>query len=219
MSHRYDLAAFIDFCIQQNVLRFGQFTLKSGRVSPYFFNSGLFHHGKDMAQLGEFYAKYILDKKLPCEVLFGPAYKGIPLAASTAIALYHLAGENKAVCYNRKEAKDHGEKGNFIGAPLQGNVLILDDVITAGTAFNEVYPLIQAEENARITGLLIAFDRQEKGQNDQAASMEITEKTGCPVFSLLNFHTLLAFIKEDSRYQQYVQSMQAYYAEYGALQI
>ncbi|HCP29297.1 MAG TPA: orotate phosphoribosyltransferase, partial [Pseudomonas sp.] len=156
---------FIRFAIDRGVLRFGEFTLKSGRTSPYFFNAGLFNTGSALAELGRCYAAAIVDSKISFDVLFGPAYKGIPLAATTAVALADQHGQDVPWCFNRKEAKDHGEGGSLVGAPLAGDVLIIDDVITAGTAIREVMQIIKAQQ-ANAAGVLIALNREERGNGE-----------------------------------------------------
>ncbi|MGU2193079.1 orotate phosphoribosyltransferase [Pseudomonas aeruginosa] len=163
---------FIRFAIERGVLRFGEFTLKSGRTSPYFFNAGLFDSGLALARLGRFYAEAVIDSGIDFDVLFGPAYKGIPLAATTAVALAEQHQRDLPWCFNRKEAKDHGEGGTLVGAPLSGRVLIIDDVITAGTAIREVMQIIDAQ-GARAAGVLIALNRQERGKGELSAIQEV----------------------------------------------
>ena len=163
---------FIRFALSRNVLRFGEFTLKSGRVSPYFFNAGLFNTGADLARLGEFYATALQAQKLDYDVIFGPAYKGIPIGTAVSIALFNRFGVDKPVCFNRKEAKDHGEGGNLIGSPLQGKVLLVDDVITAGTAIREAMELISANQ-AELSAVLIALNRKERGKGELSAIQEV----------------------------------------------
>ena len=156
---------FIEFSLSRNVLKFGQFTLKSGRTSPYFFNAGLFNTGGDLAKLGQFYAQTLQTSGIDYDVLFGPAYKGIPIATTTAVALADKHNVDKPYCFNRKEAKTHGEGGNLVGSPLAGKIMLVDDVITAGTAIRESMQLIEAN-NALLAGVLIALDRQEKGRKN-----------------------------------------------------
>lgn len=174
---------FLDFAIAQQAIRFGDFTLKSGRRSPYFFNAGLFNTGEAMARLGQFYARALVAAEVDFDILFGPAYKGIPLATATAIALAEHHGRNTPWCFNRKEAKDHGEGGHIVGAPLQGRALIVDDVITAGTAVREVMTLIQASK-AHPAAVMIALDRQEKGRQELSAIQEVERDFGIPVISM-----------------------------------
>ncbi|MGQ7960371.1 orotate phosphoribosyltransferase [Pseudomonas sp. SP16.1] len=205
---------FIRFAIERGVLRFGQFTLKSGRTSPYFFNAGLFDSGLALAQLGRFYAAAIVDSGIDFDVLFGPAYKGIPLAATTAVALAEHHGRDLPWCFNRKEAKDHGEGGTLVGAPLAGRVLIVDDVITAGTAIREVMQIIQGQ-GARAAGVLIALNRQERGQGELSAIQEVERDFGMPVVSIVSLEQVLEYLADDGELKQYLPAVQAYRAEYG----
>ncbi|WP_302139908.1 orotate phosphoribosyltransferase [Halomonas alkalicola] len=188
---------FIEFAIEQGVLRFGEFTLKSGRVSPYFFNAGLFRTGGALARLGRFYARAIVDRAPAFDVLFGPAYKGIPLAATAAVALADHHGRDLPYAFNRKEAKAHGEGGNIVGAELSGNILIIDDVITAGTAIREVMGLIDAA-GARAAGVVIALDRQERGQGSMSAIQEVEASFGMPVVSIVTLDMVLAYLEEQA---------------------
>ncbi|SMB83139.1 orotate phosphoribosyltransferase [Pasteurella testudinis DSM 23072] len=205
---------FIEFALSRNVLKFGEFTLKSGRVSPYFFNAGLFNTGKDLARLGEFYAAAIQASGIKYDVLFGPAYKGIPIATTVSIALANLFDCDKPVCFNRKEAKDHGEGGNLIGSPLQGNVLLVDDVITAGTAIRESMQLIAAN-HARLSAVMIALNRQERGKGELSAIQEVERDYQCQVLSIINLHDLLQFLATNPAYQQYLPAMRQYQQQYG----
>lgn len=182
---------FIHLALQCNVLTFGDFTLKSGRNSPYFFNAGLFYHGDALRSLGQFYAKTILNNKIHFQHLFGPAYKGLPLATSTAIALSEL-GVNTTVTFNRKEEKDHGEGGRLIGAPLVGKTIIIDDVITAGTAFRESEELIR-KQGAEVSAVIIALDRCERGLTKQSTLAEIKAK-GIAVFSIITLFDLIDYL-------------------------
>ena len=184
---------FIEFAIEAGVLRFGDFTLKSGRVSPYFFNAGLFNTGRQLARLGRFYAQAIVDSRIRFEVLFGPAYKGIPLAAAAGIALADHHDRNVPWCFNRKEAKDHGEGGNLVGAGLSGGVLIIDDVITAGTAIRESVDIIQAA-GAVPAGVVIALDRQERGRDARSAIQEVEETLGVRVISIMKLEHLVQYL-------------------------
>ncbi|KAI3660537.1 hypothetical protein MP638_000994 [Amoeboaphelidium occidentale] len=197
---------FIRFCIENQVLLFGDFTLKSKRKSPYFFNAGLFRTGKAMSLLGRFYAKKIYascctDGKPNFDILFGPAYKGIPLVAAIAIAFYELYEVDLPFAYNRKEAKDHGEGGVLVGAPLQGKVLVVDDVITAGTAIRETMKLIEATENASLYGVCVCLDRKEAGQNanNLSAIQEIERDYGAKVHSIINIDNIVNYLKEEGR--------------------
>ena len=205
---------FIRFAIERGVLRFGQFTLKSGRLSPYFFNAGLFDSGLALAQLGRFYAQAVVASGIAFDVLFGPAYKGIPLAATTAVALAEQHGRDMPWCFNRKEAKDHGEGGTLVGAPLQGRVLIVDDVITAGTAIREVMQIIQAQ-GASAAGVLIALNRQERGKGELSAIQEVERDFGMPVVSIVNLDQLIVYLAEDASLKHYLPAVEAYRAQYG----
>ena len=185
---------FLRFALNQGVLRFGDFTLKSGRHSPYFFNAGLFNSGAALARLGRFYAAALQASDLACDVLYGPAYKGIPLAAAAAIALADQYGRDVPYAFNRKESKDHGEGGLIVGHPLRGEILIIDDVITAGTSVRESIDIIRAQ-GARPAGVLIALDRQERGQDDRSAVQEVRERFGIPVVSIATLANLVAFLE------------------------
>ena len=205
---------FIRFAIDRGVLRFGEFTLKSGRTSPYFFNAGLFNSGSALAQLGKFYAAAVVESGIPFDVLFGPAYKGIPLAAATAVALADRHNLDLPWCFNRKEAKDHGEGGTLVGAPLTGNVLIIDDVITAGTAIREVMQIIQAQ-GATAAGVLIALNRQERGNGELSAIQEVERDFGIPVVSIVSLSQVLEFLADDPQLKQHLPAVEAYRAQYG----
>ena len=188
---------FLQFAIQVGVLRFGEFTLKSGRISPYFFNAGLFNSGGHLARLGRFYAQAIVDSGTAFDVLFGPAYKGIPLAAAAGIALADHHARDVPYCFNRKEAKDHGEGGNLVGAALQGRVLIIDDVITAGTAIRESVDIIQTA-GATLSGVVIALDRQERGTGQQSAVQEVELAYGITVASIITLSDLLDYLRNSN---------------------
>ena len=205
---------FIEFALARQVLKFGEFTLKSGRVSPYFFNAGLFNQSADLARLGEFYAAALQDAGLKYDMIFGPAYKGIPIATAVSIALFNRFDINKPVCFNRKETKDHGEGGNLIGSPLRGKVLLVDDVITAGTAIRESMQIIQANE-AQLSAVLIALNRQERGNGELSAIQEVERDYQCDVLSIIDFADLMAFIEIQPEYQQYLPAMRAYREQYG----
>ena len=205
---------FIKFALSRNVLRFGEFTLKSGRVSPYFFNAGLFNTGADLARLGEFYAAAIQASGLNYDVIFGPAYKGIPIGTTVSVALFNKFNLDKPVCFNRKEAKDHGEGGNLIGSPLQGKVLLVDDVITAGTAIREAMDIIAAN-GASLSAVVIALNRKERGKGELSAIQEVERDYGCDVLSIVDLDDLMQFIENDSQYSQYLPTMKAYRAEFG----
>ncbi|HEX5314172.1 MAG TPA: orotate phosphoribosyltransferase [Gammaproteobacteria bacterium] len=207
--------AFIEFAQEAGVLRFGRFTLKSGRESPYFFNLGAVATGVGLARLGKFYARALAASGLEPDVIFGPAYKGIPLAAATAIA---WAGEmdcDLPFAYNRKEAKDHGEGGNLVGAPLAGKVVIVDDVITAGTAVREAIALI-CNAGARPAGLLIAIDREERGRGEQSAVAELATEEGLAVIALITLSDVVAWLEESGEHARELEALAAYRARYGA---
>lgn len=205
---------FIRFAIDRGVLRFGEFTLKSGRTSPYFFNAGLFNTGSTLAELGRCYAAAIVDSKISFDVLFGPAYKGIPLAATTAVALADQHRQDVPWCFNRKEAKDHGEGGSLVGAPLAGDVLIIDDVITAGTAIREVMQIIKAQQ-ANAAGVLIALNREERGNGELSAIQEVERDFGIPVVSIVSLTQVLEFLADDPQLKQHLPAVEAYRAQYG----
>lgn len=207
--------AFIEFAINKGVLRFGEFTLKSGRVSPYFFNSGLFDTGGSLAKLGRFYASALIDNDIDFDMLFGPAYKGIPLASTCAIALADEHGKDLAYSFNRKEAKDHGEGGSIVGSALQGKVMIIDDVISAGTSVRESIALIN-EANATPAGVVIALDRQERGKGNVSAIAEIEKNYNMPVTSIVKLEHLILFLKDNAEMVQYYDKIQAYRDQYGA---
>ncbi len=205
---------FIKFALERGVLRFGEFTLKSGRVSPYFFNAGLFDSGLALAKLGRFYAQALVDSGLSYDVVFGPAYKGIPLAATTAVALAEHHQRDTPWCFNRKEAKDHGEGGTLVGAPLAGQVVIVDDVITAGTAIREVMHIIN-NQGAQAAGVLIAFDRQERGTGALSAIQEVERDFNMPVISIVSLQQVLEYLAESAELKQYLPAVERYREDYG----
>ena len=211
--HRYK-KDFLEFAIEAGVLRFGEFTLKSGRISPYFFNAGLFDHGGHLARLGRFYAQAIVESGTDFDVLFGPAYKGIPLATAAGIALADHHALDLPYCFNRKEAKDHGEGGSLVGAPLQGRVLIIDDVITAGTAIRESLDIIAAH-GATATGVVIALDRQERGQGNRSAIQEVEQDLGLKVTSIVTLAELQIYMSTQAQYRESMQAIEAYRGRYG----
>ncbi|GIX36756.1 MAG: orotate phosphoribosyltransferase [Lysobacteraceae bacterium] len=204
---------FLDLAARCEALRFGRFTLKSGRVSPYFFNAGRFTTGAALAELGECYAKTLLDAEIAFDMLFGPAYKGIPLATALAIALARQ-GRSVPVAFNRKEAKTHGEGGDLMGAELAGRVLVVDDVITAGTAVRESLARIRAA-GAEPCGVLIALDRKERGLGPRSAAEELAESEGIPVLAIASLDDLLAYTGSDPRWAEHHLPLQRYRAEYG----
>ncbi|MCB1827551.1 MAG: orotate phosphoribosyltransferase [Coxiellaceae bacterium] len=205
---------FIEFLLKHKALKFGEFTLKSGRISPYFFNLGTFQSGSSLAKLGEYYAASLLQSNLPYDILYGPAYKGIPLVAATAIALSNQHEIDAPYCFNRKEAKDHGDKGLFVGAPLEGRIVMVDDVITAGTTVRETIELIQPY-NADLTGIVIAFDRQERGQGKLSAVQETASKHGVPVQSIITLTDLINYLHQHSELKSWLKPIELYRAEYG----
>jgi len=205
---------FIEFALETGVLRFGSFTLKSGRISPYFFNSGLFNTGAKLAALGRFYAQAINESSLDYDVLFGPAYKGIPLASTTVIALSDHFSKDVPYVFNRKEKKDHGEGGQLVGAELSGKVLIIDDVISAGTSVRESVAIITAEQ-ASPAGVIIALDRQEKGQGDRSAIQEVEAEHGIPVVSIICLDDLLTFLQNNADFAEHLPAVEAYRQQYG----
>ncbi len=206
--------AFIEFALSREVLRFGEFTLKSGRVSPYFFNAGLFNTGSALARLGQYYAEAIIESGLEFDVLFGPAYKGIPLAAACSVALADHHQRDVPYSFNRKEAKVHGEGGNIVGSPLQGRVLIIDDVITAGTAIRESMQIIDAA-GAKPAGVLIALDRQEKGRGELSAIQEVEQEYGIPVLSIIKLENLVTYLEQQPDMQANLAAVRAYREQYG----
>lgn len=208
-------AQFIEYVIKHQALKFGEFQLKSGRISPYFFNIGVFHTGDALAQLGEFYAAAISQSDLNYDMLFGPAYKGIPLVCTTAIALAQKYQKKVPYAFNRKEIKDHGEGGNIIGAPLQGGVLIIDDVITAGTAINDAMQIID-KSAAKLAGIVIALDRQERGQKDRSAIQEISARYNTKVVSIIQLHDIINYLSENTREKKTLERIKNYQRQYGA---
>ncbi|AGH80200.1 orotate phosphoribosyltransferase [Psychromonas sp. CNPT3] len=205
---------FIAFAIEKDVLKFGEFTLKSGRVSPYFFNAGLFNTGRDLARLGRFYAAALQDSKIEYDLLFGPAYKGIPIVSTTAVALANDHDLDLPYCFNRKEEKTHGEGGSLVGATLQGKVMLVDDVITAGTAIRESMQLINAH-NAQLAGVLIALDRQEKGKGELSAIQEIEQDHDVKVISIVKFNDVIAYLESSTAMQAHLPAVKAYRQKYG----
>ncbi|CDG89585.1 orotate phosphoribosyltransferase [Xenorhabdus bovienii] len=205
---------FIELALKKQVLKFGEFTLKSGRQSPYFFNAGLFDTGRDLALIGRFYAAALLDSGISCDLLFGPAYKGIPIATTTAVALAEHHDIDMPYCFNRKEAKDHGEGGSLVGSPLQGNVVVVDDVITAGTAIRESMEIIK-QHGATLSGVILCLDRQERGRETLSAIQEVERDYHCKVFSIITLNDLISYLRENPDMQPYLAAVEVYCREYG----
>ena len=205
---------FIEFAIEKGVLKFGEFTLKSGRKSPYFFNAGLFNSGEALAKLGRYYAAAIEDARIDYDLMLGPAYKGIPLAATTVVALANDFGKDVPYVFNRKEAKDHGEGGNLVGAPLEGRVLIIDDVITAGTAIREVMTLIN-DHGATPAATVIALNRMERGKGELSAIQEVERDYGMQVVSIISLDHLVEYLSEQGDKATELAAIQAYRDQYG----
>jgi orotate phosphoribosyltransferase len=205
---------FFDLALAQQALRFGEFTLKSGRKSPYFFNAGTFNTGATLAALGECYADAIVASGIEFDMLFGPAYKGIPLVATVACALAQRHDHDLPWAFNRKEAKDHGEGGWLVGAPLEGRVLVVDDVITAGTAIGEVAQLL-SQTKAQLAGVMVALDRQERGKGKLSATQEVTERLGVPVASIISLADIIGFLTKDVVWQLELAAMREYRHQYG----
>ena len=204
---------FVDFTLETGALKFGEFTLKSGRISPYFFNAGLFNEGSHLSQLGKFYAQAIEANHIEFDVLFGPAYKGIPLAAATSIALNDVLGKSVPYSFNRKEAKDHGEGGSIVGHPLEGDILIIDDVITAGTAIRDAQEIIQ-NSGANPKGVIVALDRQEKGNGDLSAIQEVEKVFGITVLSIINLSHIIDYLKSNND-SKVLTKIEHYRSQYG----
>lgn len=205
---------FLEFALEKGVLRFGEFTLKSGRQSPYFFNTGLFNTGGSLARLGRYYARTIVDAGIGFDVLYGPAYKGIPLAAVTAAALFDNHGMDVPYAFNRKEAKDHGEGGIVVGHALEGRVLIIDDVISAGTSVRESVEIIRGE-GAEPAGVVIALDRQEKGKGEKSAVQEVEQDIGVPVAAIARLQHLVEFLETDADRTDHLAAIRRYRETYG----
>ena len=204
---------FVDFTLETGVLKFGEFTLKSGRVSPYFFNAGLFNTGSHLSELGKFYAQAIEASDLKFDVLFGPAYKGIPLASAASIALNDSFNRNVPYSFNRKEAKDHGEGGSIVGHPLEGDILIIDDVITAGTAIHEAQEIIQSS-SAKAKGVIVALDRQEKGKGELSAIQEVEKVFGIRVISIISLTHIIDYLKSNND-STILTQIESYRSQYG----
>ncbi|KES19554.1 orotate phosphoribosyltransferase [Gilliamella apicola] len=206
---------FIEFALDRQALKFGEFTLKSGRKSPYFFNAGLFNTGKDLALLGRFYAAALMDANLNYDVIFGPAYKGIPIVSSTVVALSEHYNVDVPYCFNRKEAKDHGEGGNLVGSTIyQQRVMLVDDVITAGTAIRESMRILE-DNQSKLAGVLICLDRQEKGRGELSAIQEIKQTYHCEVISIITLDDLIHYLYQDPSRQNQVKLVEDYRTQYG----
>jgi len=205
---------FIEFALEKQVLKFGEFTLKSGRTSPYFFNAGLFNTGRDLARLGRFYAAALEDAAIEYDVLFGPAYKGIPIATTTAVALADHYNKDVPYCFNRKEKKAHGEGGTLVGSALTGKIMLVDDVITAGTAIRESMEII-ADNGADLSGVLIALDRQEKGKAELSAIQEVERDFNTQVISIVKLADLISYLENQGTMGEHLVSVKAYRDKYG----
>ena len=206
---------FIEFALEKKVLQFGNFLTKAGRNSPYFFNLGAFNDGESLKRLGEFYANKIVDTKIEFDMIFGPAYKGIPLVSTVSIALSNKS-QNTPYSFNRKEAKDHGEGGEIIGSSIKGNVLVIDDVISAGTSINESYKLIH-NNGAKIAGVIVAIDRQEKGENTLSATQEIARKYSIPVISIINLEDIIKYLETTNGFSNELEFIRKYQNTYGII--
>ena len=205
---------FIEFALEKQVLKFGEFTLESGRTSPYFFNAGLFNTGRDLARLGRFYASALEDAAIEYDVLFGPAYKGIPIATTTAVALADHHDKDVPYCFNRKEKKAHGEGGTLVGSALTGKIMLVDDVITAGTAIRESMEII-ADNGADLSGVLIALDRQEKGKAELSAIQEVERDFNTKVISIVKLADLISYLESQGTMDEHLASVKAYRDQYG----
>ncbi len=205
---------FIEFALEKQVLKFGEFTLKSGRTSPYFFNAGLFNTGRDLARLGRFYAAALEDAAIEYDVLFGPAYKGIPIATTTAVALADHYNKDVPYCFNRKEKKAHGEGGSLVGSELKGKIMLVDDVITAGTAIRESMEII-ADNGADLSGVLIALDRQEKGKAELSAIQEVERDFNTHVTSIVKLADLISYLELQGTMDEHLAAVKAYRDQYG----
>jgi len=206
---------FIEFALEKKVLQFGDFLTKAGRHSPYFFNLGAFNDGDSLKRLGEFYANKIIDTKIEFDMIFGPAYKGIPLVSTVSIALSNKS-KNIPYSFNRKEAKDHGEGGEIVGSPIKGNVLVIDDVISAGTSINESYKLIH-NNGATIAGVIVAIDRKEKGENTLSATQEIAKKYSIPIISIINLEDIIKYLETTNGFINELELIKKYQNAYGVI--
>lgn len=210
--------AFIEFAIAQDVLTFGDFTLKSGRQSPYFFNAGRFRTGEALDRLGQVYARALVESGLEYDILFGPAYKGIPLATTAVVALNRDHGKSVPYVFNRKEAKDHGEGGNLVGADLKGRVVIIDDVITAGTAIKEVQQILKQFPQATLAGAVVAMDRQEKAEGEEVSAIQKLEADfGIPIIPVITFSQVINYLKRQPGFERQLQAVELYRQQYGVI--
>lgn len=205
---------FIEFALSKGVLKFGEFTLKSGRTSPYFFNAGLFNTGADLAKLGRYYASALAESGIAFDVLFGPAYKGIPIATAAAISLFEQHGQDVPYCFNRKEKKEHGEGGNLVGSELKGRIMLVDDVITAGTAIRESMDIVEAN-GASLAGVLIALDRQEKGKGELSAIQEVERDYNASVIAIITLADLIEYLAEQPGQENMLEQVRTYRESYG----
>lgn len=210
--------AFIEFAIAQDVLTFGDFTLKSGRQSPYFFNAGRFRTGEALDRLGQVYARALVESGLEYDILFGPAYKGIPLATTAVVALNRDHGKSVPYVFNRKEAKDHGEGGNLVGADLKGRVVIIDDVITAGTAIKEVQQILKQFPEANLAGAVVAMDRQEKAEGEEVSAIQKLEADfGIPIIPVITFSQVISYLKRQPGFERQLEAVELYRQQYGVV--
>ena len=212
MTH--NIPSFIDLAIKKKVLQFGEFTTKAGRKSPYFFNLGNFNDGESLRELGKYYAQLIVSSNIEFDMIFGPAYKGIPLVSSIVIALMEH-NVNIPYCFNRKEIKDHGEGGIIIGAPIYGKVLIIDDVISAGTSINEAVSIIN-NNNGNACGIIVAIDRQEKGLSDMSATQDVSNKFNIPILSIITLDNIIEYLTNQNNFKNELKFIKEYRKEYGA---
>ncbi len=207
---------FIEFAIEKGALCFGEFQLKSGRISPYFFNTGMFNDGKSLSKLGRFYAEALKNSGIKFETIYGPAYKGIPLASATAISLYEVFKGDYPLSFNRKETKDHGEGGIILGAKIKKRVIIIDDVITAGTAINESVKIIN-QEGGNVVGAIVAVDRQEQGENQKSAIQEAEEKYKIKIVSIIGLNNIISYISKNPDFKRHIKSIDKYIEKYGEI--
>ena len=207
---------FIEFAIQRKALCFGEFQLKSGRISPYFFNTGMFNDGESLVKLGRFYAEALQSSGIKFESIYGPAYKGIPLASAMAASFYEVFGENYPFSFNRKEIKDHGEGGIILGAKIKNRVIIIDDVISAGTSINESLKIIN-QEGGSVVGAIVAVDRQEQGENQKSAVQEAEEKYKIKIISIIGLNNIISYISKNSDFKEHLNNINTYVEKYGEI--